>query len=701
MNSGEGFKRDLALMNVNDFNGDGCSELFLGLYNDAYYLTHLEDKNNLLLTTLQDGMDVVESFTYEPISKLSVYKESAEKVNFPMLKVKFPLYLVFLMEKYAGAYREYTTYQYQDAMIHRQGKGFMGFKEIKETNILKNQTIKSKYGYNSSYYYPFLNERKLTTYSGSELSTTSFENAFTYISNNSIFPYVSKQTTTDHLKGTLQTSTFSNFEYGSPKTVQIKYGNDVTQTINTTYKNVNTGGKWILGQLPETIQKITSRAGSSWTDKLSFAYNDKHQLLKQTAFTNDGTKQVAENTYSYDGYGNIKTESTKAYTSPNLLTNSYEYSADGVFITKTTDPINLKTINTYNQLGQITTVYSDKNRGNTQYLYNTMGMLVKISSPDGSVSNISAAWNSSVYQGVYSITTSSTGAPSTIVHYDMLGRELRSSTIRFDAREQNVDTKYDQAGRLHQVSLPFFGNRASYWSTSLYDSNNRLASTTQASGNTSKYAYSNNTISTTKDGITSTQSFDAQGNMISSADPAGTITYNLRADGQFSNITSPGNISSSFGYDQYGRQTSITDPSAGFKTFVYDASGNISSETDANNRPKTFLYDAYNRLTKKTVPEMNTVYSYDAFGEIVSEVSSNGTSSTYGYDQLGRLIRVLEKGTGGRSLQKNYSYGQGNLSSVLYAANGGLITSEHYQYQNGHLNQIKLSDGSIIWNLNA
>ena len=41
-------------------------------------------------------------------------------------------------------------------------------------------------------------------------------------------------------------------------------------------------------------------------------------------------------------------------------------------------------------------------------------------------------------------------------------------------------------------------------------------------------------------------------------DPTGTITYTLRPDGQPSSIEAPGNITTGFGYDSYGRQTSIS-----------------------------------------------------------------------------------------------------------------------------------------------
>ena len=87
-----------------------------------------------------------------------------------------------------------------------------------------------------------------------------------------------------------------------------------------------------------------------------------------------------------------------------------------------------------------------------------------------------------------------------------------------------------------------------------------------------------------EDGISVKRTYDALGNLISVVDPAGTITYNLRPDGQPSSIVAPGNVTTSFGYDGFGRRTSLGDPSSGTTTYAYDASGNLLKETNANNK---------------------------------------------------------------------------------------------------------------------
>jgi len=88
-----------------------------------------------------------------------------------------------------------------------------------------------------------------------------------------------------------------------------------------------------------------------------------------------------------------------------------------------------------------------------------------------------------------------------------------------------------------------------------FDPFDRPSGLAYASGKTGTYSYNGKNITTTENGISSTYYYDAQGNLTSVSDPAGTITYNLRPDGQPSSIEAPGNVTTSFGYDGYGRQT--------------------------------------------------------------------------------------------------------------------------------------------------
>lgn len=234
-----------------------------------------------------------------------------------------------------------------------------------------------------------------------------------------------------------------------------------------------------------------------------------------------------------------------------------------------------------------------------------------------------------------------------------------------------------------------------------YDDYDRPLNINYASGKMDTYSYLGNEVTKTVSDITTTNKYDVAGALISVTDPAGTITYNLRPDGQPESITAPGDIVTSFKYDNYGRQTSIVDPSAGTKLFTYNDAGQISSTTDANGKVITTDYNRYGNITSTARPEFTTNYTYDIDGLLTAENSTNGTGKSYTYDKYNRLIAEKENVLNNNWLQKTYSYDNGNISSSAYTSQYETITTENYTYTNGTLTEIKLNNNTSIWKLNG
>ena len=93
---------------------------------------------------------------------------------------------------------------------------------------------------------------------------------------------------------------------------------------------------------------------------------------------------------------------------------------------------------------------------------------------------------------------------------------------------------------------------------------------------------SNTSVTSVVDGVSKTEKQDASGNIISVTDPAGATAYNYRPDGQMNSVIAPGQITTTFGYDDFGRRITMNDPSFGLIEYGYDAMGNGVLETDAN-----------------------------------------------------------------------------------------------------------------------
>lgn len=361
----------------------------------------------------------------------------------------------------------------------------------------------------------------------------------------------------------------------------------------------------------------------------------------------------------------------------------------------------MTTYSGYNKFGKPTTVKDYRNR-TTTFAYDAWGNLVTTTSPDGTVEQTTVAWGGA---GLYTVTRTATGKPETVIHYDALSREIRSGVKRFDGQWQWVDKEYDSKGRLSRTSLPYRGNGASYWNTYSYDDYGRPVSLVEASGKTSTWSYSGTSVTTVKDSISFTSTTDANGNVVSVTDPGGTITYTLRDDGQPSKITAPGNVSTTFTYDDYGRRTKIVDPSAGTQTDAYVWNADGSSEythTNPNGTVKTYK-DKYGRTMMIERPgEYNTTFTYNTYGLLSSEQSTNGTGIEYTYDSFDRVVTSKETIPDGKWLRKVYNYGTASvLNSIQYISQSGPITTENYTYANGHNTGIILPNGMDVWHLTA
>ena len=352
--------------------------------------------------------------------------------------------------------------------------------------------------------------------------------------------------------------------------------------------------------------------------------------------------------------------------------------------------------------GTTSTTVTDYRNRITAYTYDAWGNQVSVTHPDGTIEQTTIAWGG---VGLYTVTKTVTGRPETVVHYDALGREIRSGVKRFDAQWQWIATEYDNKGRLYRTSLPYRGDAASCWNTYAYDDYNRPVSLTEASGKTTTWSYNGTSVTTVKDGISSTSTADAGGNVISVTDAGGTITYELRDDGQPSKVTAPGNVATTFIYDDYGRRTRMVDPSAGTQTYdyVWNSDGSSSvTHANPNGRVKT-RRDKFGRITLVERPgEYDTAYTYDVHGRLIAEQSTNGTGKEYTYDGLDRIVTVKETIPDGKWLRQTYSYGAaGVLNSIQYASQSGQITTESYSYNNGHNTGITLPDGTIVWSLSS
>ena len=624
-------------------------------------------------------------------------------MSYPYNDYEGPLWAVARQKVFADNVRvSDLAYQYKEAVMHRQGLGFRGFRKIHTEDWLRyaetlvrtynplqygipvsmdSDEAKETYTYNVS----VASNKKLTA----NMTNKVAENKLTHATATSNYLYDSYgncvSETTDYADGT-STSVLQN------KKVRL-------------YANQKTAGHYLIG-LPVSNTNIITRGSDVWREDEKISYKDNTTLpVRNVAYVQSPDEmvyQTGETRYTYDTYGNVLTKKQATYNSANFLGDTYTYDANGRYPSTVTDALGrTTTYNTYNKWGKPSsaTNYLGKQ---TTYAYDALGRNTTTIAPDGTTQSVSYIWNPA--KGLYGTIKSATGAPDEMACYDALKREVRTGNQRFNGEWQYIDKEYDTYGRLQRASMPFTGSAATRWNTYGYDSHDRIVRLSEASGKVTAYSYSGNSVTTTEKGVSTIRTKDASGQMIKVSDPSGEAVYAYRADGQLKGITAPGGVVTSFEYDVYGRKTKMVDPSAGTQTSseTNHADGSYTmSQTDAKGLTTTVNYDAYGRVVSVTRPEFNTSYTYDdTTKELLSEISTNGTKKEYTYDAYGRL--GIEKETVDNVwLQKSYTYSDGNVSKVSYSSSKeGSIGEENLLYVNGTLNEVKLGNTSV-WKLTA
>lgn len=642
-------------------------------------------KNNLV-TGIISSFGVINKIAYGLLSEADGSLYSRGYTNtFPYQSFTGPLAVVAADETYVnGSKIDGNRYYYQDAVLHKQGLGFRGFRKFESYSTFRSDR------YSKSEYDPqnYMVLKKTDT--GQNTSTATYR--ITVAANKKLDIVPLQQINSDNINGnTTKTQYLAYDSYLNPTSMRIDYDSNNYDIISRTYTVANTTTHYITGILTEEkIEKYCG--GSSVKYRTQFTYNSDYLLTGKKSFYNDNQMQRDE--YAYNDQKLLITSVTSPYSSSNRQIERYTYDSFGRRATLT-NRFSMVTSYEYNANGLLSRelgVNTDRS-----YTYTGFGRLKTTQGVREPYTSITYRWSTTTADGLYNTYTSTSAQPTETVYFDALGRDIRTSQTRFDGTSLKTDKQYDSYGRLWKVSLPYKAS-AAYWNTYTYDFYDRLLKINYASGKEDKWSYGTNQVTETKEAISSTRKYNARGQLTSATDPGGTITYTYRADGQLSAINYA-QATTSFTYDIYGRQTSITDPSAGTETYTYDTAGNLVSVKNARNQTTTMSYDSRRNMTRKRTNEFSATYTYNNQNQLVSVVSDNGYSQTFTYDKF--QLKTETETFEGKGLTKEYTYSNNRISSIHYSMPHSATTAtESYTYQNGHLKRI-MAGGQKIWELTA
>lgn len=647
-----------------------------------------DDGKELMMTGMANSLGVIEKNEYRSLNEKDVYAPFYHQTyfpSFPFVNISEPVNVLtssVTMHNYTELDR--NSYYYQDAILHRLGLGFCGFKTVTHYDRRGRAFVQTydpqNYGVLKGVVTPDMTQT--LTYSILRLNNKTMKIRLTNKVENNL------------LNGNTVNTAYSYDTYNNPTQVLATYPDGSTIKTNNTYINNSTiGNNYYLG-FPIGQKTTTTLSNGNSSSKEYYIPASIKMLPTNKVYKIDGYL-VKQEDYTYDYHGNMTSVMEKPYSSDNTLQTTYSYDSYGRK-TQETDCFGLTTYYSYNAKGRLAS--QTDGRGNmTTFSYDAFGRDSLTINPDSTLRKISYLWDG-IVNAHYAIREQQTGKPATTTVYDALGREIASRVVRFNGLESEISKQYDVNGRLERVSLPHTGSTPAGWNVYTYDDNDRVTSYTEATGKVTATSYSGNSVTTTENGRTTTRTYDPRGNLISVTDPGGTITYNLAPDGQPVSIVAPGGTTT-FAYDMFRRRYSIYDPSAGYTHYSYDAAGNLSGEANNQWQSKNYTYDSYNRLIGVSTTEFSSIYTYNNYNELVSVTSDNATSRTYTYDNYGRLVSCRETAPYDVWLQKDFSYREGNIDTVRYTSYTGLSVFEKRIYTNGYLSESKLNGTTAIYRL--
>lgn len=742
------------LNEVGDFNGDGKSDMLI-------YHSPISSRMNLFLNSgpsqpliqkVTNGHGGYTTFAYKPLTDSSIYTKSSG-TTYPCYELQASMYVVSSVTSRNGIDGDpYTktpvppnntigtntvSYIYEGAWTCLDGRGFMGFREIRATDATAG--IRTHTYFESSS--PLLAGRIATS---TQSLLTAPSGGSTLISRSD---FIWNLTETTHATGRKTyfvsegRSGQSSYEVNEPSaTALIKsvsrrgpgpggtmtydsYGNllesvvattaageTYKDTVSNTYSDTISSTKWHVGRLANsTVVKSGPNplggADIAITRSSSFAYHPTTGLLIQEVIEPSGGILRQQKDYTHDGFGNILT-STISTSGAASRTTTTTYTPDGRFVETTTNALNHTESKTYDPLLGNVLTQTGPNNLTTTWNYDAIGRPIQENRPDGTVTRsfyrrVTGGTSGSPPRAVHYVRVQSSGGAPKTVWYDLLDREIRTDATGFDGRTVFAHKVFNNKGEVTNASQPYLSGDAPLYSQMLYDAVGREYQQTDPGNRVSKTTYDGLTTTVERNynpaALTDFQKavtvVNAMGWTVQSSQYLGTaaktITRKYDPYGNLRFVTDPANNTTELRYDVRGNKTYMSEPNSGTSTFTYNGFGELKTQTNAANQTVSLTYDKLGRVLTRTEPEGVTTFEYDSAAQGIGQLareSSGDFVRSYFYDYLSRPVSTVES-HGFHSFAVSRSYDSyGRPDAMTYPT--GLATRQVYT-ANSHLSEVQ------------
>jgi len=741
--TGEGFDAiDTGVANIGfdatflmDVNGDGMQDIvsaYNGVWNVRLHAGQVPDQ----VTGIINGTGLATTISYGPLTDAAVYTKgtSADPLQAER-DFQVPLYVATQtgIDDGTGG-RRLTDYSYAGAILNLQGRGLLGFREIRAVD--RDSGIVTRTTYRQDFPYVGLPEEVEITLDGLPLSETVSTYSEVAASDGATgvhFPYLSQSVELGYdlpdngSQGALLRSvnTVTSYDdYGNPLTIDVTttdaWGNTFRKLTTNTYDPPDLTA-WVLDRL--TRAEVTHEASNvpapdhSITKVSEFSYypaGDPHQFLLQDEITEpdagEDSPLYQKTTHEYDAFGNaIRVTTTgrggyAAGSSPESRSTETVYDSQGRFPLQTTNARVQSETYTYDSRFGTKTSLTGPNGLTTSWAYDSFGRKVLEQRADGTETTWRYDFCASTDcpHGGFVETVEASGSAPVTNYYDALQRVIRTATLSMSGQTIDQDTAYDTRGNVASKTRPYFVNgpvsAAQVTTNFQYDVLDRPVREDAPDGGVVEYTYSNLTRNTHRWDPNGdydqydTRITDGMDQLTSVVDALnGSQSYQYDAAGDLIRTTDAAGNSVQTGYDLRGRKTAMDDPDMGHWEYQYNAFGELVWQRDAKGQVVTMAYDRLGRMVSRSEPEGATTWNYDTAAHGVGRLASvsyaaDGYRRTLAYDPLGRLASE-SSAIDGMNLTMAYGYdGFSRPQTVTYPS--GFIVRNVYD-GNGFLTEVR------------
>ncbi|MDJ0344659.1 RHS repeat-associated core domain-containing protein [Streptomyces sp. H10-C2] len=372
-----------------------------------------------------------------------------------------------------------------------------------------------------------------------------------------------------------------------------------------------------------------------------------------------GSSDQQTTNYTYDKRG-LPTSMTDA----NSNTTNYAYDEAGNLAVTTAPAVQVEAT------GGATSVTA---RPVTTSGFNTFGDAVEETDPNGNqTATVYDANGNKVSQTLPPYTPAGTTTPLTATSvwtYDSDGNQTAATT----PGGRTTSYTYDQLGDVAQVT-----GADGVKTHALYDSNGEKLSVTDGTGATTQatYDYLGRQLTST-----ALERFPSTGTLTSTRSYA--VTTGNPYGAFLSSSTSPGGVTSSYGYNRAGETTASTDGAGNTTQFTYDFQGNrqktilpdgtwSQTDYDASSRPTSSKqYDATSTLLTQTSQ------IYDGVGNVLASTDANGHTNQFIYDAAGTITQQIQPVSATTSITTSFGYDAAGQRTRFTDGRGNAWTYAH------------------------